>query len=80
MGNITSAVPHTHTYSQDAPQFKVNMFHPSSGRVTVSLPDPDLDPDQASEAVQLAAEEDQVRVTFEPLGVLAVSAEKSANS
>ena len=45
-----------------------------------SLPEPDLDPDQAPEAVQLASEEDQVRVTVEPLGVLAVSAEKAAES
>ena len=76
----TSAAPQTQTYSQEGPQFKLNRFHPSAGSVIASLPEADLEPDQASEAVQLAADEDQVRVTVEPLGVLAVSAEKSAKT
>ena len=74
----TSAVPQTQTYSQEGPQFKVNRFHPSAGRVTSLLPEPDLEPDQASEAMQLDSEEDQLRVIVDPLGVFSVFEENSA--
>ena len=76
--DTTSAVPQTHTYSKEPPQFKVNIFQPSASKMTCSVPEPDLLPDQAPEAVQLAAEEDQVSVTVDPFGVFSVLEENSA--
>ena len=77
-GDITSSVTQTHTYSQDAPQFRVNIFQPSAPKVTSSVPEPAFVPDQAPEAVQFEAEEDQVKVTVDPFEVLSVLEENSA--
>ena len=77
---VNSAVPQTQTYSKTPLQFNVNKFQPSSGRLTCSDPEPDLEPDQAPVAVQLEVLEDQVKVTDDPFGELSVSEVNSARS